>query len=218
MAAPAVAGVAALVRSVEPSLGAVEIKARILDTADPLPGMAGKTLTGGRLNARSAVKPDLIARTGAGESVTSTSAVVTLAVAVHVPLATARFEMGTTTAYELGPVSSVSVVADDGDRMLTATVDGLQPGRTYLCRLVADGPARRSTGQGLTFTTSAAPTLIALGWPVANRDLAKSRPCVGLKGRKTSVCLRRQAALRKCAKLKAGPKKKACIIRAKRLR
>lgn len=218
MATPVVAGVAALVRSADPALSPVGIKARILETVDPLPGMAGKTVTGGRLNARSAVKPDLVARTGPTESATTSSAVVTGTVAVHVPLATARFEVGTTTAYEMGAMPSFEVAADDVEQTLTATLDTLAPGRTYHYRLVAEGSTRRSTGQDLTFTTAAAPSLVSLGVPAATkRPAAKSRPCGRFKGQKKSTCLRRQAALKNCAKLRAGAKKKACIIRAKRL-
>jgi hypothetical protein len=47
---------------------------------------------------------------------------------------------------------------------------------------------------------------------------AKPGPCATLTGKKKATCIRRQAALKKCAKLKAGPKKKACIVRAKRLK
>ncbi len=51
MAAPHVAGTAALVRAVRPDIGVVELKQLILDHVDPVPGLAGVTLTGGRLNA-----------------------------------------------------------------------------------------------------------------------------------------------------------------------
>lgn len=218
MAAPAVAGVAALVRSVDPALGPAEIKARILDTVDPLPDMAGRTVTGGRLNARSAVKPELVAQTGPAQSVTASSAVVTGTAAVHVPVATAHFEVGTTTAYELGQVFSFAVAADDGDQTLTATLDGLEPGRTYHYRLVAAGSTRRSAGQDLTFTTTPTPVLVSLGRPEAKKPVAKPRPCMRLKGKKKSVCLRRQAALKRCAKLRPGPTKRRCIVRARKLR
>jgi subtilisin family serine protease len=54
-AAPQVAGVAALLLSVDPSLSAAQVKARILGTVDPLPGLAGKVASGGRLDAAKAV-------------------------------------------------------------------------------------------------------------------------------------------------------------------
>ena len=55
MATPHVAGVATLVKSNRPDLDADGIKDRILSSVDPKPGLAGKTATGGRLNAAKAV-------------------------------------------------------------------------------------------------------------------------------------------------------------------
>lgn len=58
-ATPMVAGVAALVKGRFPALGAAEVKARILDAVDPLPELADKVISGGRLNAFKAVaEPD----------------------------------------------------------------------------------------------------------------------------------------------------------------
>ncbi len=51
MATPHVAGVAALVWSNEPNLTAIELKQRLLQTARPIPGLKGKTKTGGLINA-----------------------------------------------------------------------------------------------------------------------------------------------------------------------
>jgi subtilisin family serine protease/fibronectin type 3 domain-containing protein len=50
MASPQVAGAAALILSVSPSLSATELKSDILTHVDPLPSLAGKVITGGRLN------------------------------------------------------------------------------------------------------------------------------------------------------------------------
>jgi len=50
MASPQVAGAAALILSVKPSLSATELKADILENVDPLPSLAGKVITGGRLD------------------------------------------------------------------------------------------------------------------------------------------------------------------------
>lgn len=55
MAAPHVTGVAALLLSLAPQLSAGQLKQRLLGTVDPLPGLAGKTVSGGRLNAAKAV-------------------------------------------------------------------------------------------------------------------------------------------------------------------
>jgi hypothetical protein len=55
MAAPHVSGVAVLLLSLDPQMTAAELKQRLLSTVDPLPSLAGKTVTGGRLNAARAV-------------------------------------------------------------------------------------------------------------------------------------------------------------------
>ena len=55
MASPHVTGVVALVRSVQPQWSATQVKNAILSTVDPVVSLAGRTLTGGRLNAASAV-------------------------------------------------------------------------------------------------------------------------------------------------------------------
>jgi subtilisin family serine protease len=55
VAAPHVSGVAALMLALEPGLSALELKRRLLASVDPLPSLAGKTVTGGRLNAARAL-------------------------------------------------------------------------------------------------------------------------------------------------------------------
>jgi len=55
MAAPQVAGLAGLIISQCPSLSYTEIKAAILDTADKIPAVAGKMVSGGRVNASAAL-------------------------------------------------------------------------------------------------------------------------------------------------------------------
>ena len=58
MATPFVSGAAALLLSYRPRALASQVKAALLDSVDPLPDFAGKTVTGGRLNVRAAL--DLI--------------------------------------------------------------------------------------------------------------------------------------------------------------
>jgi len=55
MATPHVSGVAALVLSVCPALTAGDLKNVLLGSVDSIPGLAGRVLTGGRLNASDAV-------------------------------------------------------------------------------------------------------------------------------------------------------------------
>lgn len=61
MATPHVAGIAALIKSHYPDATAAQIKARILNTVDPVASLQGVTLTGGRVNAFNALENDLIA-------------------------------------------------------------------------------------------------------------------------------------------------------------
>jgi subtilisin family serine protease len=61
MSAPHVSGVAALIWSTYPSLTNAQVKARILNMADPIPSLAGKCVSGGRLNAFYALaQPDSV--------------------------------------------------------------------------------------------------------------------------------------------------------------
>jgi hypothetical protein len=54
-AAPQVSGVVALLAAVKPDITVAQVRAAILGSVDPLPGLAGKTVTGGRLNAAAAL-------------------------------------------------------------------------------------------------------------------------------------------------------------------
>ena len=56
MACPHVAGLAALILSARPELTAVQVKKIIMDTVDKIPALDGKTVTGGRINARAALE------------------------------------------------------------------------------------------------------------------------------------------------------------------
>lgn len=55
MAAPHVAGVAALIRAHQPTLSHHQVKARILNSARSLPSLVGKTISGGTLDAYAAL-------------------------------------------------------------------------------------------------------------------------------------------------------------------
>ena len=55
MAAPHVSGIAGLILSKNPSLDHIGLKSAILDTVDKVPSVAGKMVSGGRLNALAAV-------------------------------------------------------------------------------------------------------------------------------------------------------------------
>ncbi len=55
MATPQVSGAAALVLSAEPTLTTAQLKTRLLGAVDPVPSLAGRTVTGGRLDVCQAV-------------------------------------------------------------------------------------------------------------------------------------------------------------------
>jgi subtilisin family serine protease/regulation of enolase protein 1 (concanavalin A-like superfamily) len=55
MATPHVAGACALLKSANPSLSGAQIKQAIMATSDPISSLAGKTVTGGRLNVHRAL-------------------------------------------------------------------------------------------------------------------------------------------------------------------
>lgn len=55
MATPHVAGVAALLKSMDPGLGDAQLKSKIIQSVDNKDGLEGKTVTGGRLSAAGAI-------------------------------------------------------------------------------------------------------------------------------------------------------------------
>lgn len=61
MATPHVSGVAGLIKSKYPNDDVSRIKSRILNNTDAAPSLAGKTVTGGRLNAFAALEDDEVA-------------------------------------------------------------------------------------------------------------------------------------------------------------
>ena len=60
MATPHVAGVAALVKAAYPAAGIAELRARLVNTVDHVPSLAGKVASGGRINAFNALENDTL--------------------------------------------------------------------------------------------------------------------------------------------------------------
>lgn len=56
MASPTVAGAVAILKAVKPSASAVELRNALINSADPLPSLQGKTVSGGRLNLAEAIR------------------------------------------------------------------------------------------------------------------------------------------------------------------
>ncbi len=129
MAAPHVAGAVALMRSHRPEATASELKSALLDSVDPLPALAGKVLSGGRLNLHRALLAldDLLITPTTGWSATApvggpfpaTASTYTLAnradeprswsVALDVPWAAADLASGTVPA---GGTASITISLD----------------------------------------------------------------------------------------------------------
>lgn len=81
MAAPVVTGLAALIKSYQPSMTGAQIKERILTSVDAKPSLQGKVLTGGRINAYNALS-DFAAPSGSvkinSDDVVTNKKIVTL--------------------------------------------------------------------------------------------------------------------------------------------
>jgi len=114
MAAPHVAGAAALLAGWDPNLDYAGMKAFLLDSADPVPSLAGLTVTGGRLNANRALEAaspswllmagQLLGSIPAGESV-----VLPFEMLANVAAGLYEAAMTITTNDPVTPVQQVSV-------------------------------------------------------------------------------------------------------------
>jgi uncharacterized repeat protein (TIGR01451 family) len=166
MAAPHVAGVAGLILAKTPSMTTAEVKSAILDHTDPIAALAGKTVTGGRLNAAAAlgVVPApafTISATPASRTVrqgASSSYNVTVnpasGFAGSVSLSISGLPAGAGSTFTPSTTTSSSTLA--------VTVPGDAALGTYLLSIVGAGPSvARSTTVALTvnaLTQSQCPT------------------------------------------------------------
>ena len=142
MAAPHVSGLAALIKARYPAASAAQIKARILNTADPVLAMAGKSVTGGRVNAFNALEDDTVAP----NAVSGLAAVGATTTTVDLVWDAAGDDgaQGRAKRYELR-VASVPIVTDaDWSAAAVATVDVRDSGT---------GPVS-ATVTGLAFNSS----------------------------------------------------------------
>ena len=98
MASPHVAGAAALLLGSKPSLTTAELKAALLSTGDPQPALAGKTVTGRRLNVDKALR-----------SVTPVSTPTPTPTATPTPTPTRRPPTPTPTGGGTTPVPPITV-------------------------------------------------------------------------------------------------------------
>ena len=188
MATPHVSGAAALVLAADPSLGTAAIKATLMNSVDPVASLAGKTVTGGRLNvARAVGAPDLpVTDTVAPDQVTNLSASNPTPTTITLGCTATGDDGATGTAYAYELRLSTSPITDanwsgaspvGGEPGPAApgtahafTVAGLLPSTTYYFALrVFDEAGNASPLSNVaTATTAPAP------WTVATVDSANN--------------------------------------------
>jgi thermitase len=201
MAAPQVAGVAALIWSARPGESVASVRCDILGSGAAVGALSGLTVTGTRLDAaaavggtRSAVAP---ADTGGADAISSAGAVLH---GVADPCGTAssyQFEIGTTAAYG-GVVSApVGLGGSPAPVGVSQAVGGLAPSTTYHYRLVTIRGGVPMPGPDRTFTTAPAPAAPPVTpsapKPLTLRDVKVSCKRSGRGSRRTVTCTLRQA-------------------------
>lgn len=91
MAAPHVTGIVALLSAAKPGITVAQVRSAILGTVDPLPGLAGKVASGGRLDARAALESLSLQSFGAKSRIAArnpaTGAVESVAITFNRPVA-----------------------------------------------------------------------------------------------------------------------------------
>ena len=131
MATPHVSGAAALLWSHSPSLTMEEVKTVLMDTVDPIPALAGITVTGGRLNVNNAL-------------------LLNLDYSVSVSPMTQTIIFGESTTYTITVTSrndfsgSVTLSADSPDPGITTTITNIE----------VTPPANGSVSTTLTVSTA----------------------------------------------------------------
>jgi subtilisin family serine protease len=163
MAAPEVAGAAALILSTEPLLSATQLKARILENVRPVTALAGKVTTGGILDVCKAIvgckePAGPIVATGAASSVTQTAATLNAMVNPNgETVSDCHFDYGLTNAYGSSATCAPQPGSGTSPVAVSASAAGLAPNTNYHFRVVATNAGGASRGSDLTFTSLANP-------------------------------------------------------------
>ncbi len=197
MATPHVTGAAALYASANPSATAAQIKSAILASATPTASLAGRTLTGGRLNIGTLmgtdgpVTPSLsISDRTASEGNNGTTA-FSFTVSLNIPSTTAitvdyATSLGTASASDLVevPTTTLTFAAGETSKVITIAVSGdtlVEGNETFFVNLSNASGASITDGQGLgTITNDDAPPVpgISISDVSANEGNSGSRTFV----------------------------------------
>jgi phosphodiesterase/alkaline phosphatase D-like protein len=161
MATPQVTGTLALMMADTPGVSVAELRQRLLANVDALPSLAGRTVTGGRVNAAKAVgsAPPPVVVTQPATAISQTGATLNGTVNPRGHATNYRFEYGTTTSYGAStPVTDAG--AGDGVAAVSAALTGLAPNTTYHYRLVATHSDGSVSGGDAQFTTLPLPPVV----------------------------------------------------------
>jgi subtilisin family serine protease len=162
MASPHVAGVAALLFGARPDADAGLVRNWLLSSGDPIAALSGKTVSGRRLNANTA----LLAATGAlpgpqaitdpAEAITETGATLKGRIDPNGTETTYRFLYGTSPAALTSSAPAVPASAGAGNApvVVSQAISGLTPGQTYHFKLVAIQGGVETPGSPQQFTTA----------------------------------------------------------------
>jgi sugar lactone lactonase YvrE len=167
-ATPHVAGVAALLLAERPDATVADVRRWILSTTDPLASLAGRCVTGGRLNAYAALRaaqvPPAVTTQSTGQTATAgQAATFSLAVNGNGPVSYRwqRLAAGSTVWTSLNEGGSYRGVT--GATLTISATTAAMSGDQFRC--VATGALGSVTGNAATLTVTGAPGL--LQYPVS---------------------------------------------------
>ena len=158
-ASPHTAGAAALVKQVNPSLTALQLRSFLRGRAGELGTAGPDNLFGaGKLLLGAPSLPPTVT-TGAASDVTTEGATLAGTMNPQGAPTSYRFQFGTTAAYG-SQTASVPAGAGTSAQAVSAVVSGLSASTTYHYRIVASNDLGTTNGSDATFTTPAAPAII----------------------------------------------------------
>ena len=177
MATPHVAGVATLLFGARPDASPAQVRSWLLATGDLKGALAGKTVTGRRLNAYNALLAAGVAElvtTGVADDVTPGGATLRGTINPGGTATDYRFEYGTAADALTSRTPTASAGSGSTATPVLAPVTGLAAETTYHYRLVAVQGGVETPGAVRTFKTSAVPV------PVTHKPILTIGPATGV--------------------------------------